>query len=143
MPHDSTRKPRTNALQLLTLLLPLSLAGCGKPGPVAVSGTVTHNHQPVADVFIMFESEEGGAAWANSDTNGRFELTTAERKGVLPGTYRVWVQYQPMEPDPNAPADSFAPPEWMATLTTKYGRETSELKVQIAGPRDDLTLQLD
>jgi hypothetical protein len=42
-----------------------------------------------------------------------------------------------------APAGEFAPPPYIEQVVQKYGREASELSVEITGPQSDLELRLD
>jgi hypothetical protein len=77
------------------LSLPLILAGCGgKGGPVPVQGIVTLDGQPVANAQVTFapEAMDGHMAFALTDDDGVFSLTTPpELKGALPGAYKVLI----------------------------------------------------
>ena len=74
-----------------------SLAGCGS-GLSSVSGTVTLDGKPLAGSdklsgTVQFSPETGRGATAvgNLDQNGRYNLSTGSRVGVLPGKYLVSV----------------------------------------------------
>lgn len=72
--------------------------GCGGeegiPGVVPVTGTVTHQGQPVEGAQIAFGPEgEGRAAAGKTDAGGRFQLTTLRMDdGALPGKYKVTIK---------------------------------------------------
>lgn len=69
-------------------LCPLILlaVGCGhtarseRPAVVKVSGTVTHNQQPVGGATVLFSpvAEDGFGATGLTDSQGRFQLRTFE-----------------------------------------------------------------
>jgi hypothetical protein len=121
-------------------------AGCGDGDDrVPVAGTVRHNDKPVPNLFIQLESDEHPPAWGETDDAGRFVLQGGEGDGIEPGKYRVWIDYRAGDPDPNAPAseDAFGPPAALHEILPKYTREATELTVQIAGPQDDLSIELE
>jgi hypothetical protein len=88
-------------LVLSTSILLFAVAGCGKPTPVEVKGTVTFNSQPAKGCRVMFfpDSEEPnfetmGFGSAMTDDNGNFSITaTAQGKGVTPGKYKVCFEW--------------------------------------------------
>ena len=68
--------------------------GCGdRLGTVPAGGVVTWSDKPVEGAQVMFlrDSQQGPAAIGVSDQDGRFELTTGESPGAVPGQYRVTV----------------------------------------------------
>lgn len=72
------------------------LVGCGSEaeldGLVAVTGTVTHNGQPVEGATVTFNPTEGRAASGITDAEGRFTLTTlTANDGAMPGSYNVGI----------------------------------------------------
>ena len=65
----------------------LAAAGCGgadgeadRPPRLPVTGTVTYNGAPLADAQITFNPETAGgtAAFARTDAEGHYELTSFE-----------------------------------------------------------------
>ena len=124
----------------------LLLTGCGGDGRFPVSGTVTYNGATVSNLFVMFEPEKDGTpAWGGTDRNGRVVLQGAgAARGILPGRYRVWVDYRASGPEPGTPmpADGFGPPPKLRAVLARYTRETSRLTVEVIGPRDDLKIEL-
>jgi hypothetical protein len=73
------------------------LTGCSnsdRPPTYPVTGTVTSQGKPVAGAAITFvpTGDDGEAASAFSDSDGKYALTTWERgDGARPGKYRVKV----------------------------------------------------
>ena len=85
-------------LNFLFMLTALSvLIGCGGEaelgGTTAVTGTVTHNGQPVEGATVTFSpTGEGRAASGMTGADGRFTLTTlTAADGVMPGAYNVGI----------------------------------------------------
>ncbi len=80
---------------LLTTLLALGASGCGgRDGPVAVTGVVLLDGQPVSGATVAFlpAGETGRPATGFTDAQGAFRLTTSGKgDGALPGDYRVVV----------------------------------------------------
>src|SRR5215475_13197743 len=75
------------------------LTGCssGRPKTYRVTGTVTMQGKPVAGAAITFvpTSNEGEAASAITDSEGKYALTTWQAgDGARPGEYRVKVSKQ-------------------------------------------------
>jgi len=72
------------------------LLGCGGESVpsdmAAVSGTVTHNNEPVADATVIFTSVAGTTSAAGrTDEAGAFTLSAGPEPGVEPGNYQVAV----------------------------------------------------
>jgi hypothetical protein len=76
------------------------LTGCSsssRPPTYPVTGTITLQGKAVAGAFITFvpTGDEGEAASAITDSEGKYELTTWEAgDGARPGEYRVKVSKQ-------------------------------------------------
>ncbi len=86
--------------------------GCGKAGTaptVKVTGTVTHNGQPVEGASVAFIPETGRPASGTTDASGRFTLSTFKSgDGAVPGPHKVAITEassdQPeVEPDYSLP----------------------------------------
>lgn len=109
------------------LLVVVFAGGCGKSGPefagklVPVTGEVTLDGKALAgaDVSFVPTSRSGQRAFAASDAEGRFELTTVppgarvamkKMKGALPDTYRVSILKFQM-PNGSAPPRDLPPME--------------------------------
>jgi hypothetical protein len=79
------------------------LVGCSKPSrppTYPVTGTVTSQGRPLAGAVITFvpTGEDGEAASAITDSEGKYALTTWESEdGARPGEYRVKVSKQELQ----------------------------------------------
>ena len=86
---------------LVPFALALTLvAGCGRGGAVPVSGRVTLNGQPLANVHVSFQPiaagkdhNPGGGSYGITDADGRFTLRLVETDvaGAVAGKHRVEV----------------------------------------------------
>jgi len=81
----------------LLFALPLA-AGCGGSGAVPVSGRVTLDDKPLANVHVSFQpiaagqdKNPGGGSYAITDADGRYSLRLVEgdRPGAFAGKHRV------------------------------------------------------
>lgn len=147
-------------LPLACLVVVVLAGGCGKSGPefvgklVPVSGEVTLDGKALggADVAFIPVSPGGHRAFAASDSEGRFELTTVPSgarvalkkiKGALPGTYRVSIIKFQMRDGSAPPRDAppmesgavdMLPPQYAtgdalsATVSEQGGKFKFELK---------------
>jgi hypothetical protein len=87
--------------RIVGLVIPCVLAGCGSsaeaPPLAPVSGTVTLNAKPLEGARVKFIPQgttagHGGAG--NTDAEGKYEIIahrSGNRKGLLPGSYKVIV----------------------------------------------------
>jgi len=132
---------RSLSLTLLSGVLFLSCAGCGSSESIVpVSGTVTHNGNPVPGLVISFVPEgptESGTSTGETDDNGKYELTVfkTKKKGAVATTHKVWVS-RPRPPleaaiskeeraklrkEHKKPVSEKPPPDYVAILA-KYGK---------------------
>jgi hypothetical protein len=119
----------------------LWLTGCNRgPLVVEVSGTVTHNGQPVPNLMLHFIPDEGRPSWGGTDEAGHYTLHyLPKREGAIIGSHKVFVDLKPLPPG----REQTAPPDWPA-IRTKYGsRETTPLRVEVKTAGQVLDLQLD
>lgn len=82
----------------LAVLVLSATAACGPSGPVVVpvSGTVTHNGEPIGGMWITFTPAHGRPSMGVSKPDGSFELTySREQKGALVGAHTVSVMFRP------------------------------------------------
>lgn len=132
---------RSHLLAIALLCLTIT-SGCGSR-LTDVSGVATTSGKPLADLFLKFEPIDGGSpAWGVTDATGGFDLQCGEGAGVVPGTYRVWVSYRMPDADPSAPGEQLVPADMLA-LENKYGREVSELTVEIKPSQEQLALEFE
>ena len=67
--------------------------GCGGSGLdlAPVSGRVTLDGEPLANVTVTFLPKDGASASGRTNDNGEYELTTIAEKGALLGEHTVTV----------------------------------------------------
>jgi len=141
-------------LALLVIVCFLSSPGCGGEKVVSVSGTVTHNGQPVPGLVVSFVPEAAtktGVSIGETDDNGKYDLTVVKtgKSGAVVGTHKVWVS-PPREPfvEPGdkeemaklkkqkktaGPATA-RPPADLTEILKKYGNlDKSPLTVEVKG----------
>jgi hypothetical protein len=125
-----------------------ALPGCGDGGPrvVPVTGSVTRNGKPVANLFINFIPDAGRPSWGQSDEQGQFTLEyDRDRKGAEVGKHKVSVKFRPANPKEEmellAGRRKFHPDQ--KAIEAKYGIATSTLEIEIKSSGQPVTLQLD
>ena len=99
---------------ILTGLALLLIAGCsgGGPGTIPVSGVVTvegREFPQVCRVFFLPVAAEGPkrSAVAQTGEDGSYSVKAfRDSEGLLPGTYKVNVQYLDLKPGANPERDS-------------------------------------
>jgi hypothetical protein len=151
---------RPVSLALLVTGCFLSSSGCGgSERVVSVSGTVTHNGQPVSGIVVSFVPEgvtETGVSSGETDQDGKYSLKVVKSgsSGAVVGKHKVWVSLPREAPvddkearagkqktnaattAPKAPAD-------LAPILKKYGNlEKSPLTVEVKGG-EPIDLKLD
>ena len=130
-----SKSTRAGAHALLMCLM-LAVAGCrdGRPTRVSVSGFVLIDGQPLKRGVIKFVPAGGRPSVGNIEAGGRFTLTCYDGgDGAIPGTHRVQVSANRVISNTKI--------EWYAP--TKYADfRTSELRVEITEPVDDLRIEL-
>src|SRR5262249_1858892 len=79
----------------------LVVAGCGDgPKIVKVSGVATYKGEPVPNLRLNFQPENGRPSWGDTDKEGRFTLEyDAKNKGALVGKHTVSATYRASTPD--------------------------------------------
>jgi hypothetical protein len=127
---------RTVVASRAWLCIAAALAGCGdgRPARVPVSGIVLIDGQPLTLGNIKFVPEAGRPSLGKIEADGRFTLTCYDGgDGAIPGTHRVQVSASRVISNTKI--------EWHAP--TKYADfRTSELKIEITEPVDDLRIEL-
>ena len=127
-------------LMLVTTLT--LIAGCQPPGPVrptlgTVTGTVTMDGKPLADVLVTFEPQAGGRqSMGTTNAQGVYELTyDVETKGAVVGSHRVTVTTPGVSeaPDPSGEAKDPVPAKYNTESTlveeVKAGANTIDLEL--------------
>jgi len=106
------------AVVLLGSVLALGCGGqqdAGRPKTVPVTGTVTHNGEPVEGATVAFQASGGSqSAIGVTDAGGKYTLTTFESgDGAVPGAYQVKIFKYKVETGPAAAgedSDNYVPP---------------------------------
>ena len=110
--------------------------GCGKQmtfsDSVPAGGKITANGKPLNDVRVMFVPIDSMAPASGAAQHGSFTLQTVdEKKGALPGKYRVVIQA-----DPKKPAG-------IRGVPVKYTLDNSPLEVTVpASGKTDFDIRL-
>lgn len=77
-----------------TMISSLLVMGCGDGGPklVKATGKVTYQGEPLPKATVVFVPDgEERTAFATTDEQGEFVITTNGRPGAIPGSYKVAV----------------------------------------------------
>lgn len=99
---------------IVSMLLPVILAGCGNEVPayyadlVNVSGKVTFDSEPVEGAVVTFVAKSGPSrsSTATTDSQGEYFMTTPPAgDGVLPGSYDVVISKLILPDGSPVPAD--------------------------------------
>ena len=96
---------RKSAICFAAILM-LSLAiGCNKKYDVIpVKGTVTYDNQPVPNMRVQFQPDDGRVSQGPTNEDGTFEMVyTAEQMGVEPGEHKVTLLWNPPNPEDTKP----------------------------------------
>jgi len=101
------------SLLVVALLASVLAIGCGqqgadRPKTVPVTGTVTHNGEPVEGATVAFQPVGGSkGAVGVTDASGKYALTTFESDdGAVPGEYKVKVFKYKVEGSEGGVADT-------------------------------------
>jgi hypothetical protein len=136
--------PLRSACWAVAAGLCLALVGCGS-GDVdlyEVSGRLTHNGTPIAELEVVFypdNSAENPLSSGFTDDEGKFVMMVGTANGVAPGNYTVYVQ----DPAALQGGQTSEAPDYQAVLN-KYGSlEESSYKITIDDDLHDLELKLD
>jgi hypothetical protein len=123
--------------------------GCGPGGPeiVEIEGTVTHNGKPVPNLRIYFAPTDGRPSWGISDAEGKFVLDyDYDYDGAKVGTHKVWVIDEGANVDPTLAMSGAPRPKRdpaMAEILEKYGKDKSQLTVEVKKRDKSFQLKLD
>lgn len=132
----------TGAGALLLAALSLAATGCGKSGGykvVPVSGTVTIDGKPAANIAVVFQpvasgkGEAGPGSTGVTDAQGRFTLIltgTDKRPGAVVGRHRVTFSGMAAQRDETDDTVKPGPPD---PVPAKYREKPLEFEVPASG----------
>ncbi|WP_417380172.1 hypothetical protein [Gimesia sp.] len=127
------------SLSIFTLFI---AAGCGggggsdQPDLGTVTGVVTMDGQPLANVVVTFSPENGRPSIARTDESGNYELGyTAEAKGAVIGKHSVSIA-TPQE-NPTPPGEVYKDP-----VPSKYNTKTT-LSADVKAGANNFDFQLE
>jgi hypothetical protein len=87
----------------LTLTSLIGIAGCrqgDQPDLGLVTGRITLNGDPLPNIELAFQPENGRASYGETDEDGYYELTyIRDTKGAKVGTHRVLVRTKSVDSD--------------------------------------------
>jgi hypothetical protein len=119
------------------------LVGCGAPGIdvklAPVTGSVTKDGKPLADVKVIFESKDPASKapmlFGLTNAEGKYEIQTSSgEKGAPAGLYKVYLAETkaPVEFDYSS-AKKGGPPKSTSLIPANYqSPATTELSVDVA-----------
>ncbi|MEM7476220.1 MAG: hypothetical protein AAF483_14595 [Planctomycetota bacterium] len=136
---------RLGGSALLCAIL-FSTLGCGPPDYYKCSGVVTKDGEPVPWVQIRFAPDEIDAVRPPigiADINGQFEMKSARKIGVPPGSYTVHI-FDPAADDGGQtikPGDDHY--ENYSYVVDRYSPDKSDLKYTADSHQTSFELKLD
>jgi hypothetical protein len=100
--------------------------------PVPVSGTVTYQGKPLANVNVVCMGKGDSIATGTTDEKGRFAFltTVTPRDGAFPGVYTVAIA--PVSGSTNTAAVSYEAPAPTAFPRKYLSAETSPLRITVS-----------
>jgi hypothetical protein len=93
-------------------------------------GVIMLNGQPLAKLVVTFLPRTGAPAIGETDKEGKYQLATANRPGILPGEYTVAISYLVSakgEPQGLGPRSAIAQPPGMLTAEERLPAEYADL----------------
>jgi len=141
-----SNKNLVSIVLVCVVLSAMSVVGCNKssgPDTYEVSGTLTHNGEPIAQMEVIFLPEDTGLyreSLAITDAEGKFTMMyTNKLEGVAPGSNTVYVR------DPaSINGDQTSTEASYVAVLEKYGDPaTSPMKVTIEDDQVEYELKLD
>jgi len=119
----------------------LFVSGCGGGGPELgrVSGTVTIDGKPAANVKVSFTPVDGGrSSMATTDANGQYELAfSTTEKGALVGSHDAGIL--PAEPGVDVGTGSGSEMLVDTSIPQKYVDAKKKVEVKAGSNTIDLT----
>jgi hypothetical protein len=132
---ELAKMSRQAIVRVAIVVLPVLIVGCGKPGasPTSkVTGTVTYQGAPLANVNVNFTPDEGRPGTGTTDAQGRYTISTfAPNDGAVPGRHRVTITPGgDSSPMPESAEEAARDP--VVPFPVKYARaDQSDLTAQV------------
>lgn len=125
------------------IALAAALSGCSGSNAASVSGTITLDGQPLPGANVSFYPDEGAnaPAYGQTDSQGRYSLSTGSESGLAPGKY-VAVVVATKEPAQPYDATGAEVPPTLVTPAKYSDANKSDLKVEVKAGRNDIPLGL-
>jgi len=120
------------------VLLPCLATGCGHAGAelADVSGTVRIDGQPLPNVLVEFQPEEGSPSYGTTDAEGYYYLKySKDRDGARPGKHVVRIKAAEVLNEDGEPVQS------NVKIPARYYRK-SELSAVVESGRNTLDFDL-
>jgi hypothetical protein len=114
------------------------MTGCGQQyDTLSVKGRVTYDGQPVPDMIVQFQPEEGRASQAGTKADGSFEMVyTIDTMGVEPGKHQVTVSWSPPTDE-----DGLKPSELAQKVLDDF-KAKGPIEIVVEKPQDSLEIKL-
>jgi hypothetical protein len=127
--------------KVLVVALLAALAGCGGSDFGTVTGAVTLDGKPLDGGSVTFYPANTGAlSYGEVSPEGKYELRTASRDGVLPGPYIATISYRSGRAGPGMTIQQI---EALEKVPIKYcQKETSDLRFDITPGHNEVNLHL-
>lgn len=137
------------AIAWISVLLMLGVAGCksNEPKIVPVTGVITRNGRPVANVTIHFRPDKGRPSWGRSDDDGHYTLNYERgRDGAVEGTHKVYVEFRPRSPDEESliAEGKIKLPQDRKAILDKYGNQAEPaISIEVTPGKTSYDIALD
>lgn len=132
---------KLHAIAFLSVIPLIFSVGCGgggaddQPDLGAVSGVVSMDGQPLADVVVTFNPAQGRPSIGKTDSTGKYELGyLRDTKGAMIGTHTVTIT-TPQE-GPTPPGQTYKDP-----IPAKYNSKTT-LKEDVKAGDNTINFEL-
>ena len=128
------------SIRSLLLLTVLILPGCSDgPAVAPVTGTVTHDGEPLAGAMIEFQPDKGAPSYGYTDENGRYEIQyQTDQMGALLGHHYVSVTTAGEKTDPKTDTTINVP----ESVPRKYNDPT-ELEFEVERGQNQFNIAIE
>ncbi len=131
---------RLGAVACVSLIVALSVTGCGSDGPerAVVTGKVTLNGDPLPGADVEFQPDDGSPSYGMTDDKGRYNLMyTRDKRGAMLGEHTVRIMTPTTGTDPQG--NSVRVPQ---QVPPKYNANT-KLTAEVKPGRNEFDFELE